>query len=267
MLTLLLASALAADPAVVVTTRGQVKVYADGAASEAPAPPFALQEGQALEVPEGGLVVVLYQGAANQVRGPDRVELAGLRPAEAVSKDQVGVLNDLFSRELSTETAGASRAGDVRMVRPVPGGTVLGPQNFAWACNGVCGEEQVSVYDFREDEVVWTAKGSGSVEYAGPELHPGAYTFMVSGREFAFTVAPPATRDSAEKARAAAMAAARALPADDPAAVAVPATVLYQAGLASEALWLIDQALAKRPENAELQAMRAEFEKRAGIAR
>lgn len=263
---LLLTTALAADPAVVVTTRGDVQLVQGGETTEAPAPPFALTEGQSLTVADGGLVVVLYQGAANQVRGPETVALTSLRSSTDVPKEQVGVLNDLFSRELSTDKAGASRAGDLRMVRPVPGGTVLAPQTFGWRCEDACSEQPIEIYDFREDATVWTATGSGAVEYAGPDLKPGAYSLVVGGREFAFTVAARTTRESAERARAAAMAAARSLPADDPASIAVPATVLLQAGLPSEALWLIDQAITERGESPELLEMRSEFERRAGIA-
>ncbi|MCO4744360.1 MAG: hypothetical protein KC912_06190 [Proteobacteria bacterium] len=263
---MLLSAALAADPAVVVTTRGDVQLTTAGETAAAPAPPFALMDNQSLTVAEGALVVVLYQGAANQLRGPRSVALSELRASTEIPKEQVGVLNDLFSRELSTDKAGASRAGDLRMVRPVPGGTVLAPQTFGWRCAETCAEEDVQIYDFREDAVVWTAKGNGTVEYAGPDLGPGAYSLVVAGREFAFTVAPKSTRESAQRARAAAMAAAQSLPKDDPASVAVPATVLLQAGLASEALWLIDQALTERGESPELIEMRREFERRAGIA-
>lgn len=264
MTALFLALALATASTVVVDTRGDVALEGREAT---PSAPFSLHTGESLALAEGARVVVLHHGQPVIVRGPVKLDVRTLGTTTDEPTPDARALDALFEVDVARAKPSARRAGDLRLVRPVPGGVVLRVPSFEWSCSGVCGDEEVSLYDFREDSVVWRGRGSGSALYAGPDLRSGAYAVQVSGREFAFTVASPAARDTAEKARAAALAAARALPPDDPAAVAIPATVLYQSGLSSEALWLIDAALAKNPDNAELQAMRVEFEQRAGIAR
>lgn len=264
-LTLLAVPALAGSPTLVTLTSGEVKLGADAA----PATPFVLPEAGALTLADGASVVVLHEGTATRVRGPATVDLSSLGAPSTGGGADKGALDAVLTRQVSFARAGASRGGDLRLVRPVPGGTVLAPASIAWRCDG-CGAQDVQVYDFMNDKVVWTGKGEGRVAYAGPALAPGAYVVSVGGNDFSFTVAPAEAQAELSKARRAADAAVQGLKAqgvdDVAAATSIPASVYVKAGLASEALWVLDAAVDRNPGNADLARMRTELEERVGIA-
>jgi len=236
---------------------------------KAPPPPFLLEEGQSLTLGEGALVVVLFEGNATQVDGPASVDHTSLQPPQRVTRAGVDVLDELLARRVSTAATGASRGvGDIHLVRPVPGSTVLAPATIAWRCEG-CGSQEVEIHDLLEGRSLWTGTGTGAVQYEGPALGPGAYSVVLGGRDYAFTVVEPEQRTKAERAVEAAREAAKALVAGgaDPAAqVSVVASVFLQAGLPSEALYAIDQALEAHPGDAALLQLRETFEARAGLA-
>jgi len=263
------AEALAASPAMVTTARGPVTLVTGQETRQAPPPPFLLEEGQSLALGEGALVVVLFEGSATQVEGPASVDHASLQPTQQVTRAGVDVLDELLARRVSTAATGASRGvGDIRLVRPVPGSTVLAPATIAWRCEG-CGAQEVEIHDLLEDRSIWSGSGTGAVAYGGPALGPGVYSVVLDGRDHAFTVVEPEQRTKAERAVTAAREAATAMAAGgaDPAAeVSVVASVFLQAGLPSEALYAIDQALEAHPDDASLLQLRETFESRAGLA-
>ena len=262
--------AQAGSPAVVTTVVGDVKLVTDGTAGELPPPPVVLTEGQALQLVEGAMAVVLCGGSATKLTGPDTVGLDRLVASAPVESADVGALNDLLSRKTSTARPAASRGvGDASLLRPVPRTAIIAPTAIAWACDN-CGTQQVQVYDFRADEVVWTGEGDGQVDYSGPELRPGAYYVVIGSRDYPFTVAPAEERARVEGALRALDGAAATLAEqglDDPASrVALDVAVLLQAEMPTEALYRIDAALAAHPDDAALKAQRATIEARAGLA-
>lgn len=268
LLLLCAAPALAGSPAMVTTVQGEVALVEGEDRAEAPSPPFLLEDDRTLALGEGALVVVLYQGHATQIAGPATVDRASLAPREGERVADADVLDDLLGRHTSTAPTGASRGvGDLKLVRPVPGSPVLDAPTIAWRCDD-CGPQQVQVVDLLAGETLWTSEGHGSLAYDGPDLPPGAYSVVIAGRDHAFTVAEA---DRREQVRAAAKAARRAaddLPADAGPAMrtAVVASVYLQAGLPTEALYVIDAALAEHPDDERLKALREAFEARAGLA-
>ena len=257
MLVLLATLAAAADPApaIVTTARGTVTLVEAGARKPAPAPPFLLGPGQSLDLAAGALVVVLRQGGAWEVTGPKIVDAASLRPPEVTA--DASALGDLLARRTSAGTAGASRAGGIAVVRPVPGKPTTALSEVRWRCDR-CGEQAIELVDLRMDETVWTGKGTERVAYAGTPLHAGSYAVKVGGHEFAFTVTRP--EDGARVKDALTQASVEKL---DPNARAAATAALYlQAGLYTDALTALDGAT-----DPELVAMRVEIEGRAGLVK
>ncbi len=260
------AHAQAPSPALVTTARGAIRVTIGEAAHEAPAPPFLLEPGQLLELAEGALVVVLFEGAATQVFGPARVDHAALKQQPTAVKEGVDVLDELLGRHVSTAPAGVTRSGDVQLVRPVPGSALTAPRALSWRCGG-CGEQAVTISDLLTGDEVWRGRGDDEVDYGGPPLSAGAYALTLQGRDFAFTVIGDAQRRTAERAaQAARQAAAELAGADLGARTSVEASVWLHAGLASDALYVVDEALVAHPDDASLIALRRALEQRAGLA-
>ncbi|MBW2254695.1 MAG: hypothetical protein JRI25_08880 [Deltaproteobacteria bacterium] len=261
--------AAAASPAMVTTARGPVQLVTADEAHEAPPPPFLLEEGQSLTLGEGALVVVLFEGSATQVAGPTSVNHTSLKPPQQTTRAGVDVLDELLARRVSTAATGASRGvGDIRLVRPVPGSTVIAPVSIAWRCDG-CSAQEVQIHDLLEGRTVWSGTGTDAVQYAGPALGPGAYAVVLDGRDYAFTVVEPEERVRAEQAVGAAREAAKEMVAggaDIAAHTSVVASVFLQAGLPTEALYAIDLAVEAHPDDASLAELRATFEARAGLA-
>ncbi len=262
--------AAAAAPAMVTTTRGQVDIVRDEGSHTAPPPPFLLEEGDRLTLADGALVVVLFEGAATQLLGPREVAQGDFKTREATARHSAAALDSLLVRSVVSSRAGASRgAGDgVHLVRPVPGSKVLEIPYVSFRC-GDCGDENVVLYDFRNDAEVWTAAGTGPIPYSGPELDPGAYLLGLGDRDHAITVVGPEERAEVEALLTAVRAAEQDLVgdgADQAASTSLVASVYLQAGYPSEALYVIDAALALSPDDAALRELRDTFELRAGIA-
>lgn len=256
--------ALAGAPALVTLAQGAVTLP-DGTT---PSAPFVLAEGQALTLADGATVVVLHEGTATRLRGPAEISTADLNAPAAGGGKARGALDAVLTRHVSFAKAGASRGDAIHLVRPVPGGTVVAPHRIAWRCDA-CGNQPVEVFDFMGDKTVWTGTGDGSVAYGGPTLGPGAYLVKVGTHEFSFTVAPTEEQERVKLARDAADAAVKGLEGqgvrDATALVSIPAGVYLQAGLASEALWLVDEALDAHPGDAALVDLKTTYERHAGV--
>ncbi|MFT7520469.1 MAG: hypothetical protein ACI9MC_002618 [Kiritimatiellia bacterium] len=260
-----LATPTLAAPALVTLSKGSVQIEG----KVAPKAPFTLQEGQQLELAEGASIVVLFEGTATRLHGPATVGQDQLKRASIGGNGaSSSALEKLLSRKVSVARAGASRGDGLQLVRPVPGGTVLNARSVQWRCSD-CGEQQVQVYDFMADKVVWTGSGEGSVEYSGPTLSPGAYLANVGGRDFSFTVANKETRERAELAQKAASAAVASLESqgvnDVAELISIPASIYVEAGLTSDALWMVDAAVVQHPNATDLITLRADYERRAGL--
>lgn len=264
MLVCMLTAALAA-PSLVTTTKGDVDLVAGGRQTDAPAPPFLVAEGQSLALADGAMVVVLRGGAATQHLGPATIDPAKL--AAPVAAD--AAVDELLGRNASTARAGATRAGEVLVV-PVPGTRQLDLGAIRWRC-APCTDETVEIFDFADDGIVWTGRGSGSATYTGPTLAPGAWGLRVAGREYTVVIAPADEAERVRRAVAVADAAAERLKAagtTDPATlVSVPGSLLLQAGMPTEALERVDAALAAHPGDAGLVALRDAWERQAGVGR
>jgi hypothetical protein len=198
------------------------------------------------------------------------VDKGGLK-GEMAGRASSGALNSLFDREVSNSRTARSRAGDVVVTRPVPGSAVLHPSTISWRCAPACdGEQELEIYNFREDETVWTGSGSSGLLYDGPALKPGSYLLKVGPGSFSFTVPKKAEREMIDSAKEEAERGVKALKAQgvtDPAALTeVVVAIYWQAGLSSEALYHIDRAIATHPNDEQLQQLRRQYEARAGLA-
>lgn len=258
--------ALAGAPALVTTARGAVQVLAGDAAHEAPTPPFVLEDGQKLKLADGALVVVLFEGHATQIEGPASVDQGAFKAQASQPVEGVDVLDEILGRHVSTAPAGASRGGgDVFLVRPVPGSALTALHTVTWRC-AACGNEQVTVSNLLTGDKVWSGAAKGSIAYGGPPLGAGAYAVTLGGPDFAFTVIDDSRRTAATRAAEAARTAGAAMNnADEAARTSVEASVWLQAGLPTDALYVIDRARAAHPDDKGLETLQETFERRAGL--
>lgn len=249
---LALVATSAASPALVTAARGSVSLVAE--TETQPAAPYVLDDAHALRVPDGAVAVVLFEGRAIQVTGPALVKTAELAGAGQATGQDPSVLAGLIERGTSTKQAGATRAGGTQLTRPIAGAKVADVPGFSWSCDG-CGEQQVELTSFLDDEVVWTGAGTSSVTYNGPSLQPGPYALKVGSHEFSFRVA--------DEGQVEAMALVVGI--DDPVLYAQAIAGLFaQSGFYSEALWTLDAARVEHDSD-ELEALTRELEKRAGL--
>ena len=245
-----------AGPALVTAARGDIAVVAGDAESK-PAAPYVLDAEHALRVPAGATAVVLFEGRAVQITGPALVRIGDLEGAGAVTGQDPSVLADLVTRGSSAKPVGATRSGGTSLARPVAGDKVAQVQSIAWTCQD-CGEQEVTLSSFLDDEVVWTAKGADRVAYDGPALEPGPYALSIGGSEFSFRVEDPASVEAARKAGG-------ELPGDPILDAMVESGVLAAGGYWSEALWTLDAAIEEHGDEADLVSLRRSFEARAGL--
>jgi hypothetical protein len=216
-------------PAMVTLVRGPVTLVEAGKTST-PVAPLLFTSGQVLDVGAGGHVVLLRQGGAFTIDGPRRVDLASLQ-APAAQADPVG---SLLEKRTSLASAGASRGGTVKLLRPIPGAPVLELHEVRWACG--CGPQDVVVHDLRADTPLWTTNGEEGARYDGPALAPGTYLVRIGGFEQAFRVAARTEADAA-------LVAARAETVTDPAdRAAITAGALLLAGYPTDALDVLEGA-------------------------
>jgi hypothetical protein len=255
----------AVSPAVVTTVRGDVTLSDGG---ELAPPPVLISEGQTLTVGAGATVVLLFQGSALKFDGPCEVDPAALQAPEESRSEHASALQGLLTRQSSTSRPAASRGGaTVSLTRPVAGLPLIELAAVRWACDG-CGELEVVVEDAREETVVWSSRGEGELLYDGPALGPGSYYLRLGGVDHLFRVAPADQAAEVRGALTAADAVGATLPDTDPAArVGVATAVLLHEGLYTDALYLLDRALAEHPEDALLLQLLVDYETRAGLRR
>lgn len=263
-------AALAEAPAMVTTARGEVQLISGDTAAELPPLPVLLAPGQSLKLGDGALVVVLCGGQATKIEGPDTVGLDRLRRSDSDDPAAPGVLSDLLSRQSSTARPAASRGagGELTLLRPVPWTSLLSPTQIRWRCDD-CGNQEVQIYDFRADEVVWTGEGTTSVGYTGPPLKPGAYYVVIGSRDFPFTVPPAEDQARLQEALGMIERAHAALPAGnlggEAARIGLEVGVLIAAEMPSEALFRLDAALEKHPDDPDLKKLKVDVETTAGL--
>ncbi len=263
-------TARAEAPAMVTTARGDVQLVTDGVAAELPPLPVLLAPGQSLQLGDGALAVVLCGGAATKLEGPGTVGLDQLRRVGTEAPAAPGVLADLLSRQTSTARPAASRGlgGELTLLRPVPWSSLLEPAVIRWHCEE-CGSVPVQVYDFRADEVVWATEGDGQVVYGGSTLKPGAYYLVVGGRDFPFTVPPAEDQARLQEALGTVDVALAGISGEgveaEVARIGLEVGILMAAEMPTEALYRLDAALEKRPDDPDLKRLRTDVEGRAGL--
>ena len=256
------AAATAGGPALVTTARGDVTL---STGDTLPPAPCVVPEGQTLKLGADGVVVFLFDGAALRFEGPADVDPAALRAPAQVDPARVSALEALLSRQTSTARPAASRGvSPLVLQRPVSGLPLLGLGTVRWSCDG-CGVVEVRVEEAREETVVWSAEAEGQVSYGGPALTPGTYYLRVGGKDHVFHVPPDEDRARVRAALDAARGASAELADDPAAALALSTAVLLHEGLLSDALSLVDQAVAEAPYDPQLQALLDDYETRAGL--
>lgn len=259
---LALAVAQAANPALVTTLRGAAEL--DSAA--APGAPFVLPEGQKLVLGAGAEAIVLYQGSATRLVGPASFDHAALDKVIAQPAAGAAAVDGLLARKSTDHRAAASRAGGPTVLRPVPAGAVTALGEIRVRCAS-CDKLEITVHDAISGVDVWTtqaavgAQREASVAYSGPALVPSTYFLQVNGVDVPFEVVAGDGLRAAHEALGAA--AAGLSPAQ---AASVPAGAWWAAGLVGESLYALDAAVQKHPADADLRALRADYERRAGIA-
>jgi hypothetical protein len=251
-----LLSASAATPAMVTTTNGEVKLVKEGKADTAPAAPFLLTEDMQLQLGNGAHAVVLYNGTAKRVLGPATTSTKTMEGGKAVSgAGKAGsMLDDLLAVQHSQAQAGAHRGG-IQLHRPVPGTDVVAVKDIRWACEK-CGEQEVQVVDFLAGETVWTGKGTGSVAYDGPALTGDTYQIAVGDERFTIYIANAEKRKLLDQATEAAEGSDDGVADDAAAALSVKTALYTHVGFPTEALYLVDAAIAEKPDDASLVALR-----------
>lgn len=252
-----IAAADAADaPALVTSLRGSA-VLAEGTARQpAPAAPFLVAPGQAIDLVDGAEAVLLVRGVAFQVRGPKRVDPRTLHSPMAGAAE--GALARLLERKV--DTARASR-GPGGLLRPVPGAPLVSLGEIRWAC-APCADTRVTLTPVLVGAPTWTGHGAGRVRYDGPAPWPGDYLLGIGGASYSFSI----VEGQARVDLAAAMAVEIPAEVHDPAALAsIPAAVWFTAGLPTEALYVIDRAVDAAPGDAALLDLLAAYEARAGV--
>lgn len=253
---LLTPTALAGGASLVTTTKGGITLVTPSGRAPAPAAPFVLTSGQSLDLAAGATVVLLHEGVAFALVGPKQVDPDGLRVPETNAAGPA--LGAILTRKVTQARPGASRGP--KLLRPVAGAPLVTLGDVRWAC-APCVDTPVTLLSRTAAEPVWTGHGAGSTRYDGQPLWPGEYSLQIGGDLYNFRV----VEDSEHIAVAAALDVTP--PADThPATLAtIPAAIWSQAGMPTEALYLLDRARAAYPEDAELLRLTTELETRAGI--
>ena len=155
----------------------------------------------------------------------------------------------------------------IRVLRPARG-SLLALRQIAWGCANFCPEQIVKLTDQNGDDV-WSRMGDKHLDYDGPSLKPGNHYVLNIGGQRVSLMVPDSRRDIDEALDAAkGMRAAleRAGVADLDTLLTPEIGAWMAAGMASEALYRLDEALNRDPENPYLKAMRNRAALRAGVA-
>ena len=248
--------AYAGDASLVTTTKGSISLVTAAGRSPAPPAPFVLTTGQSLDLAVGATVVLLHEGVAFSLVGPKQVDADGLQAPETNAAGPA--LGAILARKVSQARPGASRGP--KLLRPVAGAPLVALGDVRWAC-APCTDTPVTLLSRTAAEPVWSGHGAGSTRYDGQPLWPGEYSLQIGGDSYNFRVV-----DDAERLGVAAALDVTPPPGADPVTLAtIPAAIWSQAGMPTEALYLLDRARASYPDDPELLRLTTELESRAGI--
>ena len=106
---------------------------------------------------------------------------------------------------------------------------------------------------------MWSGQGELQVEYSGPKLEEGEYAIKIKDKYITFMVATKDDASSVEAALVEAQKLSSSLSKSDQ--IAIQAGIWAQAGMPSEALYLIDDALKASPEDKDLMDIQRSYER------
>jgi hypothetical protein len=244
----------------VTSTQGEVLLTEGEASTPAPPVPFLVTPEQTLQLGEGASAVLIYEGSALMKTGPATLTPDAMAAPAATGGDAGGdAIASLMSRGVSTSSVSSSRGFGDGMLAPIPGTRLLELREVRWVCEG-CPAIEVQLVEMQGYTALWAGSGEGRLDYSGPPLAPGEYALMLGGGLMPFSIATEEERALLEAAQAQADEALAG--ADLAARTSARAGLLFHAGMPSEALRSIDEALAAAPDSAALARLRAAYEQR-----
>ena len=270
-LTLWLPAAALAGPSLVTTASGKVEIFTSDKPKAAPTAPFAVQANQSLRLAAGATVLVLSQGSAQQIMGPAVVEISSLAGASAAKTSQQSTIARLLEKKTYTGRVGATRGGTgTGLLRPVPDSTLVQLRSIQWHSGN--GPMTVEIHEMMTlFESIWSGTGTGSAVYDGHPLRPGEYAVLLDGKYLPFVVASAEEQaeitEAITEVSAYAVALEKSGVTDGAALLSLPAALYLQAGMPTEALYLVDAALKQKPQDPGLLKLRGSLEKRSGLQR
>ena len=247
----------------VTMTSGNVHLLTSAGKAPAPAPAFPVLTGQKLVLADGATAVVMHpMGGVHNIVGPRTVTPADVRQRTKLDQSSPELGFVFAPREHTTVSTSMRGAGGFSLRRPIESTAMVMLREIRWRC-GECDPLTVEVLGLPGAESLWTGTGTGAVSYDGPTLVPGTYGVRANDQIYAFVIAPAATQQEVAAAADQARALARELPL--PERTSVEAGVWGYLGMPTEALSVIDRALAQTPNSTELQALRRSYESAAGL--
>ena len=165
-----------------------------------------------------------------------------------------------MGRKTSVSAVGATRGGGAfSLERPIEGTRLSQLKSIQWAC-GDCGQQTVEVIELESFEAVWEGTGSRKIGCDGLKLQPGEYAVKLDGQYLAFTVVPESEASEAKAAVSQAMSFASDL--DLVSRSAIGASIWWQAGMPTDAFYVLDKALVQEPGNADLNRLLNEYQQK-----
>ncbi|MBM76447.1 MAG: hypothetical protein CMK59_13660 [Proteobacteria bacterium] len=256
LLSALVGWSIEAQASSVLVTRTTEGVMVQGAGGSEPAPEgaFPLLAGQSLVIPSEATAVVLSSGRAEKLVGPTSF----VPRDQALGGDQNDALFSVLKRQSSIEQVdtGKKEKGFV-LLRPIGQTSVATLSHFRWECQG-CEEQKIELVELASSQTVWSGTGRLQIDYNGSALDGGEYAIKSGAQFIPFTII---SEEDAAQVHAAAQRAkqlGKDLKTVD--RLAVEAAVWIHAGMPSDALYLIDNALREFPGEKELLQLQQEYE-------
>ena len=248
--------ATAEASAVLVTRTSEGVMVQDESGTEpAPGGAFPLLEGQSLVIPSNATAVVLSSGRAEKLLGPTSF----VPRSQPLGGDSTDALLAVLNRQSNIERVGTAK-GDkgFLLVRPIAQTSVATLSHFRWTCQG-CKEQTVELVELASSKTVWTGTGTLQIDYSGAPLDGGEYAIKLGDQLIPFTIV---SEEDASQVHAAAQR-AKQLGKDlkNVDRLAVESAVWIHAGMPSDALYLIDNALREFPGEKELLELQQEYER------
>ena len=241
-----------AEAMLVTRTSLGVQVKDSSGTRDAPAGAFPLLDGQSLIIPQNGIAVILSNGNAEQIVGPKTFSTDSTIGSGDVATNQDALAN-VLSRQSSTNSVGATRGGgNFTLLRPIEGTSLVTLSKIQWKCDS-CEKKDIEVINLLTFDSLWSGSGSLQMKYEGDPLMAGDYAIKVDDNYLAFKIVDPT--ESAVITEAAIQAKRLASDLSMVDQVAVEAAIWSHAGMPTEALYVVDQALLTQPQNAELQQL------------